>query len=110
MSFIIYNFTGSEKEFEVSRIENGKIQFYLYVTDLRTTLSMDASGYGKVRIDSITCVIYDAEDNQVPYVLSQEEITNLEHQMIDCIDWNEWMDSQRPDDDDYEERRFNSMD
>ena len=110
MSYIIYNFTGYEKQFEVATIENGKIQFYLYVTDLRTTLTMDSSGYGKVRIDIISCVVYDAEDNQVPYMLSQEEITNLEHQMIDCVDWNDWLDSQRPDDDDYEERKFDSMD
>ena len=110
MNYIIYNFTGSEKEFEVSTIEKGKIEFYFYVTDLRTTLSMDASGHGKVRIDSITCVIYSDEDIQVPYVLSQDEIINLEIAMIDCVDWNDWIDSQRPDDDDYEERRFNSMD
>jgi hypothetical protein len=110
MEYIIYNFTGYENQCEVATIEKGKIQFSFYVIDLRTTLSMNGDGDAKVRIDTIQCVSYDNEDNQVPHVLSVDEILNLEIAMIDCVDWNDWMDSQRPDDDDYEERRFNSMD
>ena len=110
MEYLIYNYTGYESEFEVAGIENGKIKFDFYVSNINTTLSIDEDGHGKVRINTICCVTYNDEDKPVPYVLTQEQIYALEIAMIDCVDWNDWMDSQRPDDDDYEERRFNSMD
>ena len=110
MEFLIYNYTGYESEFEVAMLDKGKIQFSFYVTNINTTLSMDEDGHGKVRINTISCISYDIEDNPQPYVLTQEQIVALEKELPEYIDWNEWLDWKQQPDDDYEERRLNSMD
>lgn len=110
MELLIYNYSGYESEFEVSILEKGKIQFSFYVTNIDTTLSMNKDGYGKVRINTITCITYDENDEAHPYVLTQEQIYALEKELPEYIDWVEWLDWKSQPDDDHEERKFNSMD
>lgn len=110
MEYIIYNYTGYESQFEVAQYENGKISFDFYVTNINTTLSIDEDGHGKVRINTISCVTYNEDDQSIPYVLSQEQIYALEKALPDYVDWSEWIDWKSQPDDDYEERRLNSLD
>lgn len=110
MELLIYNYTGYENEFEVAQIENGKISFDFYVTNIDTTISLDEDGHGKIRINTISCVTYNEEDKSLPYVLTQEQIYALEKELPNYIDWSEWIDWKSQPDDDYEERKLNSMD
>lgn len=110
MELLVYNYTGYESEFEVAIKENGKISFDYYVTNINTTLSIDNDGHGRVRINSVCCVTYNDQDKPIPYVLTQEQIYELEKALPDYIDWNDWIDWKSQPDDDYEERKFNSMD
>ena len=77
MELLIYNYTGYESEFEVSIIENGKIKFDYYVSNIHTTLSMNEDGKGKVRVNTISCITYDENDKPIPYVLTQDQIEGL---------------------------------
>jgi hypothetical protein len=110
MEYLIYNYTGYENEFEVAVFENGKINFDFYVSNINTTLSIDQHGFGKVKINAITCITYNEKDEPIYYILSQEQISILEKELPEYIDWNEWINWKSQPDDDYEERRLNSLD
>lgn len=110
MELLIYNYSGVESEFEVAVLHKGKIDFAFYVTDIKTTLSLDEDGHGKVSIESISCVTYDNQDEAKPYVISEDLIWMLEKELPEYINWTEWVDHNSQSDDDYEENRFNQMD
>jgi len=104
MDIEVFGYTGCESECEVVFKKYNKIVKSFFVENLTTTLSMDPMGYGKVRIDTIKCLDYDTYGNPIPISLTDKEFVALERELIEYIDWSEWLDNQRPDDDDYEER------
>ena len=110
MKIIISGYKGYESECEVEIIRTGEPIKSFHVESLNTTLTMDADGHGKVRIDTIKCVDYDEDENPIPVELTSEEYTALQNELKEYVDWNEWIDDQRPDDDDYEERRLSQLD
>jgi hypothetical protein len=110
MELLIYNYTGFEREFEVSIKDKGKITFEYYVTDSDIDFSMDQEGYATAKINSIDCITYDKNDKPKAYVLNQEQIDLLEKELTEYVDWDKWIDWKSQPDDDYEQRKFNSID
>ena len=71
LKVIVIGYTGSETECEVEIIRIGEPIKSFYVEKLNTTLTMDADGHGKVRIDTIKCVDYDEDENPIPAILER---------------------------------------
>lgn len=110
MKYKICEFTGYEKECEISVFDdNNEYIETLYLNNIRTSITMDQFGFGSVKLKNVNCVKYDVDDNEIQYILSEKEITSIETEMAEYIDWIDFMDSQRPDDDEYEQRIFNSI-
>lgn len=98
MNIKIWNFTGYEDECEVSFYEiDGQPSKSYFLIDLDIEKSMDREGFGNVKINNVKCQVYDDQDNVNFHVLTEDEISIIEYEMKDYIDWEEWIESQRPD-------------
>jgi hypothetical protein len=100
MNIRIHNFTGYENECDVDFYEvDGKYSKSYYLIDLDIEKSMDREGFGNVKINNVKCQVYDDQDNVNIHILTEEEISVIEYEMKDYIDWEEWIESKRPDED-----------
>lgn len=101
MEFKIYGYSGVEREFELEIITDNTSRM-IYVQNIYTTIRMDQEGYGSVTIDSIHTIEYDTDGNVMSSSeLSEQEITELQEELSNYVDWERWIEDQRPEDEDY---------
>ena len=99
MEIQIHNWTGYEAECEVAYFEHlgGDYLKTYYLTNLNTRLFIDEDGASGVEILSVECHTYDDQDNEIKHTLTENEIWQLEGELWEYVDWDEWIDSQKYD-------------
>ena len=101
MEIQIFNFTGYEDECEVSYFDGErKYLKTLFLTNLDLTLYYDKKrDTHRVTINSVNATQYDKKDEGKAYLLDDFEIFEIEQEMAQYIDWCEWEENQKYDDD-----------
>jgi hypothetical protein len=99
MEIQIHNFTGYESECEVAYFEHlgGDYVKTYYLSDLNVRLSIDIMGDAYVQITKVKCHLFDIDDNEIAHTLTDQEIKDLQEEMVNYVDWDEWLESQKLD-------------
>ena len=99
MEIQIHNWTGYEDECEIAYFEpfGGDYIKTYFLSKLNTRLYIDEDGASGVEIMSVECHTYDDQDNKMPHTLQDQEIRQIELEMPEYVDWQEWIDNQKYD-------------
>ncbi len=99
MEIQLHNFTGYESECEVTYFEHlgGNYVKSYFLSDLHVRLSIDLMGDASVKILKVKCHVCDDDDNEIEHTLTDQEIKDLQEEMVEYVDWDEWLESQKLD-------------
>jgi hypothetical protein len=54
-------------------------------------------GDASVKILKVKCHVCDDDDNEIEHTLTDQEIKDLQEEMVEYVDWDEWLESQKLD-------------